>query len=267
MDLPEGAPPLPHTPQDQDDWTPYRNRLEFETAKHFFSNAQTPAGEIDNILYLWGLSLAAHRDKPPFVDHRDLYETIDSTPIGDAPWRSFGIKYKGDHPSGDPPSWTNQTYNVWYRDPRAVIKNIFSNTDFDGEIDYVPYRDFSEDGSRRYKDFMSGDWAWEQAVSNITIVTMAVVVTNRLSRMKLPKILRRMGQHSSPLFLGATKPPSQSPQARMITGLCIFLLGMFRTMSGERIGTLLSSSDFYPFQKVCKSLFCSFFTQLVNCSR
>ena len=266
INLPEGTPPLPHTPQGQDDWTPYRNQLEFETAKHFFSNAQMPAGEIDNILYLWGLSLATHRDKPLFADHRDLYETIDSTPISDAPWRSFGIKYQGSHPSRDLPSWMNQTYDIWYRNPCAIIKNIFSNTDFDGEIDYVPYHDFSEDGSRKYKDFMSGDWAWEQVVSNISIITMAVVVNNSLSRTKLPKILKRMRQHLSLLFLGATKPPFQSPQARMNTGLCIFLLGMYRTMSGEHIGMPLSSSAFYPFQKVCKYLFLFFFTQPVNCS-
>jgi len=64
----------------------------------------------------------------------------------------------------------DQTYDVWYHDPHVVIKNIFSNMDFDGEIDYVPYRDFLEDGSRRYKDFMSGDWAWEQVVSNISLI-------------------------------------------------------------------------------------------------
>ena len=35
MDLPEGMLPLPHTPwQDQDDWTPYWNQLDFETTCH-----------------------------------------------------------------------------------------------------------------------------------------------------------------------------------------------------------------------------------------
>jgi len=83
---------------------------------------------------------------------------------------------------------------------------------------------------------------------------MVAVVTNSLSRMKLPKFLKQMGQHLSPLFLGATKPPSPSPLARMTTGRCIFPLAMFRTMSSGRIGMLLSSLDFYLFQKVCKCL-------------
>ena len=265
-DLPEGTPPLPHTPQDQDDWTLYRNRLKFDTARHFFSKAQTPASEINNILYLWGLSLVAHQDEPPFADHQDLYETIDSTPIGDAPWKNFGIKYSGSHPTlGDPPSWMDQTYDVWYHDPHTVIKNILSNTDFDGEIDYAPYHDFLEDDSRRYKDFMSGDWAWEQAVSSITSIITVATVTNSLSRTKLPKILEQMGQFLSPSFLGVTKRSSQSPLVRMSTGQCIFLLGMFITTSGERIGTLLSSLDFCLFQKVSKSLFMLFSTHRANC--
>jgi len=164
MDIPQDSPPLPHTPQGPEDWTPYRNRLEFETAQLLFSDVQMSAGNIDHLLHLWGVSLAAYEDSPPFAGHKDLYTTIDATPIGDAPWKSFGLGYSGDKPSVDVPSWMDKTHDVWYRDPRAVIKNIFSNADFDGEIDYMPYREFSEDGSRRYKDFMSGDWAWDQAV-------------------------------------------------------------------------------------------------------
>lgn len=98
MDLPEGTPPLPHTPQGQDDWAPYWIQLKFETTKHLFSNAQTSAGKIDNLLYLWGLSLAVHQDEPPFADHKDLYEMIDSTSIGNVPWKSFGVRYEGSCP-------------------------------------------------------------------------------------------------------------------------------------------------------------------------
>ena len=162
-DIPEGTPPPPHT-QGPDDWTPYRNRLEFETAWLLFSDVQMSAGKIDQLLHLWGSSLAAHQDTPPFADHQDLYNTIDATPIGDAPWKSFGLEYDGDRPSENAPSWMDKTYEVWYRDPQVVIKNIFANTDFDGEINYAPYHEFSADGSQRFKDFMSGEWAWDQAV-------------------------------------------------------------------------------------------------------
>ena len=55
-------------------------------------------------------------------------------------------------------------YQVWYRDPRKVIHNMFANPDLVDCFDYVPYRDFMGD-KRRYCDFMSGDWAWKQCVS------------------------------------------------------------------------------------------------------
>ena len=124
------------------------------------------AGKIDQLLYLWGSSLAAHRDTPPFADHQDLYNMIGATPIGDAPWKSFRLEYNGDQPLENVPSWMDKMYDVWYRDPQVVIKNIFANTDFDGEIDYTPYCEFAADGSQRFKDFMSGEWAWDQAVHN-----------------------------------------------------------------------------------------------------
>ena len=52
-------------------------------------------------------------------------------------------------------------YHLWYRDPRAVIHNILAHSDLVDGIDYVPYREFVG-GKRRYSDFMSGDWAWNQ---------------------------------------------------------------------------------------------------------
>ena len=61
------------------------------------------------------------------------------------------------------PEWMTAEYELWYRDPRKVIHGIFSNPSLADGIDYVPYREF-EDGTRRYGDFMSGNWAWEQCV-------------------------------------------------------------------------------------------------------
>ena len=81
--------------QDPDYWTPYQNRLEFETAQLLFADAQMSADQIDRLLHLWGWSLAPHQDTPPFADHKDLYDTVDATPIGDAPWKSFGLGYDG----------------------------------------------------------------------------------------------------------------------------------------------------------------------------
>ena len=58
-------------------------------------------------------------------------------------------------------------YQLWFRDPRKVIHNILANPDLADGVDYIPYREF-EDTKRRYGDFMSGDWAWEQCVGVLT---------------------------------------------------------------------------------------------------
>jgi len=57
----------------------------------------------------------------------------------------------------------DKEYQLWYRDPRKVVHNILANPDFSTTLDYIPYHDF-QDGKRRYCDFMSGDWAWDQCV-------------------------------------------------------------------------------------------------------
>ncbi|KIK32535.1 hypothetical protein CY34DRAFT_18979 [Suillus luteus UH-Slu-Lm8-n1] len=159
-----GTPPPPYTAQSSNDWTPYRNRLEFECAEFLYTKNQMSAGDIDKILHLWGVTLAVHNDNPPFADHRDLYKTIDATLLGDVAWQSFSLQYNGDKPAGQCLLWMEQSHEVWFRDPHTVVKNMLANPDFKNSIDYVPYREFEEKSEQhRYKDFMSGDWAWQQA--------------------------------------------------------------------------------------------------------
>lgn len=148
-----------------DDWTPYRNRLEFEAAEFLYTENQMSARQIDKILYYWGITLAVHHDNPPFADHKDLYNTIDATPLGDVAWQSFSLEFSGEKPAQDCPLWMQQSYDVWFRDPHAIVQNMLANSAYVGEIDYTTYREFQEkDKKRRYKDFMSGDWAWNQSV-------------------------------------------------------------------------------------------------------
>jgi hypothetical protein len=123
------------------------------------------ATQINQLLDLWATSLLRHGDQPPFADYRDLYKTIDSTPLGDVPWENFSIQYTGERPEDDVPPWMDERYEVWYRNPREVVRNMLANPEYVNEIDYRPFREFSADGDeRQYCDFMSGDWAWQQAV-------------------------------------------------------------------------------------------------------
>lgn len=124
---------------------------------------------IDELLEIWAATLVPHGDKPPFVNHTDLYSVIDSTPLGDVPWESFSLSYNGQKPDKDVPSWMSGEHDVWFRDPHSLIRNLLSNPDFNNEFDYSPFQEHDSDGNHRFQDFMSGNWAWQQAVRSSTI--------------------------------------------------------------------------------------------------
>ncbi|KAH9857661.1 hypothetical protein C2E23DRAFT_719558 [Lenzites betulinus] len=140
------------------------------------------AGNIDALLDLWRASLLKYGGTPPFSNHVDLYRTIDSTPLGEVRWQCFTLRYPEGNVPGDgagAPSWMTDSHEVWYRDPRAIIKQMLANPDFKGQLDYAPLREFSADGTRRLCNFMSGDWAWRQAVRYSTPDILAQDAGNR----------------------------------------------------------------------------------------
>ena len=161
---PKISPVIPH--QQSDNWTPYKNRIAFELAEFLYRREQMSAGNADILLELWAATLACHNDAPPFSNHQNLYDTIDATPIGGVPWQSATLLYDGPRPE-QPPLWMESEYMIWFRDPRILFKNMIENPDFAGLFDYTPYRQYDDKGKRRYEHFMSGNWAWKQAVSKI----------------------------------------------------------------------------------------------------
>jgi hypothetical protein len=167
--LPSGSPPPPAEPKLPTEWAPFRDRIEFETAEFLYKRNQMSAKHTDFLLSLWAATLAKHGDKPPFADHKDLHDTIDASELGDIRWESFEAEYSGEKPSINRPPWMDAPYDVWFRDPRLSARNILSNPSVANELDLRPYREFSIQDERQWKDFMSGDWAWEQAVSNLSV--------------------------------------------------------------------------------------------------
>jgi hypothetical protein len=164
----QDAPPL--LPDDgplPNDWSPFNSRVEFETAEFMYCRNQMSAGNIDTLLELWAASLIQFDGTPPFANHCDLYKTIDNIRVGGVPWNSFPVHYEGDVPATELPSWMVADVEVWYCDPHEVIKNVLANTDFDGEMDVAPFREYNTDGEQQYQNLMSGDWAWNQAVRGI----------------------------------------------------------------------------------------------------
>jgi hypothetical protein len=115
------------------------------------------AGDINSLLSLWAASLAVHGDEPPFSSAIDMY---------DLAWESFSLEYNGTQPVDNIPSWMEAEYDVWFRDPQILIHNLLSNLDFKSNFDYAPFQERTTDGTHRFQDFMSGNWAWTQAVSH-----------------------------------------------------------------------------------------------------
>ena len=77
---------------------PYTSRVQFELTELLYSKTQMLAGNIDHLMRIWVAHGAERGEKPPFLNHGDLYNTIDATDASHVPWQSFGIIYDGERP-------------------------------------------------------------------------------------------------------------------------------------------------------------------------
>jgi len=165
--VPPNAPPESPTPKANDDWFPFTSRAGFELADFLFTNAQLSQKKIDDLLELWAATLIPHGDSAPIANHLDLHRQIDAIDLGDVQWEHAYLKYEGPLPeTTHHPEWKTTEYDIWYRDPRQVIKNILARPDLEGHIDYTAYQEFNGE-KRQYGNMMSGDWAWRQSVRSV----------------------------------------------------------------------------------------------------
>jgi hypothetical protein len=151
----------------QPSWSPFASQTQFETADFLFKKAEMSQGNVDILMELWASTMTAD-GQAPFQHNREMLAAIDAIEDGDTPWQSFTANYSGTRPPGEAPDWMLKDYQVYFRDPLAVVRNIIANPDFDGQFDYAPYMEF-EDEKQRWSDLMSGKWAWKQAVSSLTL--------------------------------------------------------------------------------------------------
>ena len=137
---------------------------------------QMSMAQMDVLFYLWAATLHKYNDIPPFQNHSHLLHMIDKTPLGNVKWNRFAVEYTGEVPTTpNSPVWMQQQYEVWYWDPREVVHQLLGNPEFAKELDLRPYREFLLEGDmQQYGDFMSGDWAWQQAV----MLTYSISATN-----------------------------------------------------------------------------------------
>lgn len=104
---------------------------------------------------------------PLFDSHRDLLATIDAIKQGEQTWEHFSIRYNGVLPD-NPPSWMtegDESFGVWFREPLNVLHEMIANPELQQGFEYAPFREWHQNGSRVYRNFMSGNFSWRQAVS------------------------------------------------------------------------------------------------------
>jgi hypothetical protein len=187
-DLFPGSPPPPPPPPRVDDdgepspYFPFDSCREYMLAHFLFKRNQMPGTDIDELMQIWAIINSDERDQerdPPFSSREDLYGVIDATTLGEVPWQSFSVTYTGELPAaerGDPPPWMLDSYDVWFRDPRLVLQNQLGNPDYRNEFDYAPFQKFGANGEREWKDFMSGNWGYQQAVCISRLASLSDVI-------------------------------------------------------------------------------------------
>ncbi|KAG1873124.1 hypothetical protein F4604DRAFT_1880988 [Suillus subluteus] len=145
-----------------DDWSPFTDQAQFLLADFLFRKVEMLGPNIDFLMELWAFKAMKYEEDSPFKSHRDVYATIDTIQAGDVPWQCFTVSPQEDLPS-NAPTWKQHEYQVWYRDPDAVIKNMLDNPDFDGQFDYTPYIQYDKDGQCQWMNFMSSNYAWRKS--------------------------------------------------------------------------------------------------------
>jgi hypothetical protein len=213
---------------------------------------------INTLMELWA-AYSALRDPldtsslnlSPFSEYRDMYHTIDSIPIGGVPWQSATLSFDGPIPE-NPPSWMSAKYSVWFRDPRLLFKKMLKNPDFKHFFNYAPYRQYDTNGQRCYENFMSGDWAWKQAVSisSVFFHLQYITITNVSPRISSLRILRRMEHYLCRSSSVVIKRRFQWQPDTMNIGPSMLLSATSIIVPDVHMGMGLSLLDFYPYPKV-----------------
>ncbi len=156
--LPPGTPPPLQAVAQKGDWSPYDSEVQFMLAELLYRRAEVSAGNIDKLLEIWAQSSAEADRAAPFESHEHMLATIDASELGDVPWQCLVTGFSGNVDASSP-EWMRTSYEVWYRDPDAVIANMLANPDFAGQFDLRPYIDLNH-GQHRWSNVMSGNIAW-----------------------------------------------------------------------------------------------------------
>ena len=142
---------------------------EFELCDLLYRKSKMPVGQVDELLNIIAAMQATRGGEAAFTSHKDLYDTIDVTKLGNAPWNHFNLSYQGEK-GNSPLKWKTEDFTVWFCNPWMVVHNLLSNPNFNNGFDYAPFQEHDKDGNHQYENFMSGNWCWRQVVCIIYIM-------------------------------------------------------------------------------------------------
>ncbi|KAG2352463.1 hypothetical protein BDR07DRAFT_1384244 [Suillus spraguei] len=116
------------------------NQADFLLVDFLFRKVEMSGSDIDFLKELWVFRMQqlGEAASSPFISHKDVYTTIDSICQGDVPWECLSVDLRDTIPD-DVLSWAECSYQVWYHNPDAVIKNMLDNPDFHQQFNYAPH--------------------------------------------------------------------------------------------------------------------------------
>jgi Plavaka transposase len=85
------------------------------------------------------------------------------------------------------------------------VTNILANPDFASEFDSIPFRRFNTNGNQIWDNFMSGSWAWMQAVYCSISSLLCLRELNTIPQDKIAKDLATHGSMFVPIILRSDK--------------------------------------------------------------
>ena len=174
-------------------WAPFQDCLEFDWAHYHFVQLQSSQSDILTGLDLWHATVIKHGSDTdvPWRNAHDLYKTINSIQAGVAPWKTYTFSYSGPKPP-TLPQWMEDIYELNTQDVLVVLEQQLATTEFDRQFEYTPYQEFNAQGDRVYSNFMSGHWAFCEAVrlllNHSQIYTLLNYHRIRLQLIRLPMV-------------------------------------------------------------------------------
>lgn len=233
--------PEDNNPVEEDSWHPFADRHDFDWADYHYVEVQSSEDTINRGLDLWMaeqiqvMQSTEGFTPPPWSSTKDLYKTIDAIEDGDVPFERVFFRYSGVIEE-NAPSWKTATYELCVRDVRAVVQQQMATPQFKEEFQTAPYRQYDRSGHRIYSNFMSGDWAWREAVSTEYSLCLMLHILQFWRLTSFRTKLRRIRAHTVPwlcqLMAVLTRPLFQSLQDLSNTTHTMYLLLISRMQLG-----------------------------------